>query len=416
MLPRYCGSPQAHVRRLSSTTLVLLCISACDRSPGSSADVDRIDSAGVEIVQRKAVGKIPELSWTVDTIPLLTFGGEGDTAATFGSIARIVRRTDGSVIVLDYAPPPPLTVSSEGLTMALAPQVRPPRIFDSTGKLVAQVGRKGKGPGEYHDITFVVALPGSDSIFIYDPQLNVGSIFAPSGAFVRRVTFPELVLFGSMRGIMRDGMVVFDVPQSLQNPYAKSGVNYLRFGLDGKVRDTLALNLARWNATQAMLWYNGSVVSVGASTLYFASNRSYDIQVHGIGGKLVRILRPGIPPRAATSEEIARYKQRENAAESARGASGPTPMQEFREKAPVPNPIPEYTSMIEDPSGNLWALEFRPVEDVPERWLVFDRTGALIGAVMMPADWTVMQIGSDFVAASIRGDVERVGIFQLRKR
>jgi hypothetical protein len=70
---------------------------------------------------------------------------------------------------------------------------------------------------------------------------------------------------------------------------------------------------------------------------------------------------------------------------------------------------------MEDPDGNLWALEFRPVQDMPQRWLVFDSTGALRGAVTMPSHWKVRQIGTDFVAVSLPGDAERVAVYPLVK-
>ncbi|MGH7469970.1 MAG: 6-bladed beta-propeller [Longimicrobiales bacterium] len=64
-----------------------------------------------------------------------------------------------------------------------------PRVFDANGKFLRAVGRKGKGPGEYIDISALTLLPG-DSVLIFDVQNQRASIVSPAFEFVRSVTLP----------------------------------------------------------------------------------------------------------------------------------------------------------------------------------------------------------------------------------
>ena len=74
--------------------------------------------------------------------------------------------------------------------------------FDSRGRFVAPLGRKGSGPGEFSDPTLALAW-GGDSIAIFDAANARTSIYSPSGRLVRSQRWDGLSIWFAMR--LRDG-------------------------------------------------------------------------------------------------------------------------------------------------------------------------------------------------------------------
>lgn len=72
-----------------------------------------------------------------------------------------------------------------------------PLVFDSRGRFVRRLARKGRGPGEL--LTGItVILAAGDSVHIIDFDTGRRSIFAPSGEFVRMVVQPAFARHGLM--------------------------------------------------------------------------------------------------------------------------------------------------------------------------------------------------------------------------
>lgn len=62
--------------------------------------------------------------------------------------------------------------------------------YDASGKRLADVGRKGKGPGEFQNPGRVWYEDGQ--IFVHDPGMGAVSIFKADGTFVDRATFQSV--------------------------------------------------------------------------------------------------------------------------------------------------------------------------------------------------------------------------------
>ncbi|MDE0650127.1 MAG: hypothetical protein OXI12_07250, partial [Gammaproteobacteria bacterium] len=90
---------------------------------------------------------------------------------------------------------------------------------------------------------------------------------------------------------------------------------------------------------------------------------------------------------------------------------------EFLQDMPVPDRRPAYADMKVDPTGAIWLRPFlAPNEgDGPETWQVLGPDGAWLGGVEIPADFSVMQIGMDFVLGVYRDelDVEHPRVLDL---
>ena len=105
-------------------------------------------------------------------------------------------------------------------------------------------------------------------------------------------------------------------------------------------------------------------------------------------------------------------------------------MAQMLERTVFAERLPSFGSMILDQTGNLWVQRFDyrrvfytpgPVRtqtmSVPSKWDVIDPAGRWLCTVDLPARFTPVEIGSDYVAGLARDEdeVEQVRVYRLRK-
>ena len=159
---------------LSSTSSVLVALSVvtCGDSPLPSRPATTVrDSSGVRVVEslRPVWQDVSALS--IHDTPSVTIGGV-DTGPEYsiGYVADARRLSDGRIVIIDGQANHLLT-------------------FDQGGSFIQAWGREGEGPGEFRRPEALALLPG-DSVVVFDDGNRSASVFAPSGAFVRRVAHP----------------------------------------------------------------------------------------------------------------------------------------------------------------------------------------------------------------------------------
>lgn len=109
-------------------------------------------------------------SCTIETERLVRIGGADDPGA-LSTTSVVQRLRDGSWVLSHINNASSLTV------------------YDSTGRFVRTVGRKGGGPGEYGFIGVILRGPG-DSVHVFDQDNLRWSILAPDLRFSRSVRLP----------------------------------------------------------------------------------------------------------------------------------------------------------------------------------------------------------------------------------
>lgn len=114
--------------------MVLVACTKSDQSVAAAAPmVVRTDSVGVEIVQIGNLDTTALETWTVGSDPVTTIDDdEKGEAHVLTFTAGQLRMTDGRVIV------------------ALNNEIRE---FDASGAFVRNIARKGRGPGEFVDLS-----------------------------------------------------------------------------------------------------------------------------------------------------------------------------------------------------------------------------------------------------------------------
>lgn len=111
--------------------------------------------------------------WTVDATPLLDISGELPSGGPkLGDPIAATRLSNGTIVVADRSLPAIL-------------------YFDRSGGLTRTVGRKGKGPGEFEDLTWLGQCK-VDTVFVLDGSMGRMAVMGTSGVIVRqeKVAFP----------------------------------------------------------------------------------------------------------------------------------------------------------------------------------------------------------------------------------
>lgn len=419
--------------RYAAMLLVLTPVIACaprDRAHLEGTSSTR-DSAGVRIVENTAPALPPERGWRVEPRPLLVIGcGKDDlTQCTrtdslydFTLVMGVARLSDGRIAVA--------VQGSDQL-----------RFFDSTGKFLASVGRDGDGPGEFRQILGMAQTRG-DTLAVTD--LGEVEYFTGEGTHVRR---------GASRALGEDRFVwpgaFFD-----DGSYVGADFNEQKVPPAGRAVQEFPVMIvsadgreSRRIGTMPMSeqifdgrspWGRpvvfGPVAGMAAwqDQFYQAFGSRYEISLYDRNGGLVRVLRRASEPRPVTEADREAYRTH-----TVRAALSdpyhPTTREAVERRvreAVFAETFPAFHTLLVDRTGHLWVKSYDHRDalinpgpsstqtiDVPTTWDVFDAGGLWLSTVELPARFTPLEIGDDYVAGLARDedDVEHVRLYRLQK-
>ncbi len=139
--------------------------------------------------------------------------------------------------------------------------LEPPFVYDSTGRFMTRLGRKGRGPGEYLDPTAILVSPG-DTTHILDRGTGRITVLSPSYVVARTV----LVLASSYDFVLvTDGQYVIntsgaDRPLQL---FGREGNELRSFGDVSESR------------TQDYSWRNGRALAMSRDSGFWSAQRYF---------------------------------------------------------------------------------------------------------------------------------------------
>jgi hypothetical protein len=122
-----------------------------------------------------------------------------------------------------------------------------PRVFDSTGRFVRDIGRRGSGPGEVQAVS-AVAPAGGDTVAFWDATLRRLSYFDGNGRFLKetRLFAGPALWFAFVPGerIVARGRLAPDHPRARAHVLSRSGKVLLSFADDrSTIEETLAITI-----------------------------------------------------------------------------------------------------------------------------------------------------------------------------
>lgn len=158
-----------------------------------------------------------------------------------------------------------------------------------------------------------------------------------------------------------------------------------------------------------------AVFAVAPDGYYANSQDDYEVSYFSSSGGLKVSVRRTQPNRSVTAADIARY-QETTLADIADETERRDRLQQLR-GLPYPESMPAHGDIVVDADGGLWVEEYLPLGEADPKWTVFDSSHRLLGSVDMPPDFSVHQIGSDFVLGVWQDefDVEQVRLYELIK-
>lgn len=387
------------------------------------------DSAGVQIVVNARPTLPAPRAWRVEERPFLEIGASdartaGDSLYEFSRIMGVVKLADGRYAV--------------GIQAA-----HTIRFYDANGRFLNSAGRSGEGPGEFRQILGLKAIAG-DTLLVTD--LSEVELFTGRGQFVRQgasrrsqpgnFIWPSAVLLdGSYVGIDMNDRAIPPAGRSVRS------VRMIRVSDDGRKADTIGTVQVAEGTFDGRSTF--PVEPVFSPRRHVASNGHriftawpdrYEIAELTQAGRLVRLIRAELPPVRVTEAAREAYRQWYFSVPGEDGRPMPPSMQAFRQQrldaSGFADHFPLIGAMMSDRTGHLWARRYDYRELfytpgpasihtllVPTTWDVFDPRGQWLCTVQLPARFTPLDIGTDYVAGVARDgdDVESVRVYRLVK-
>jgi len=382
-----------------------LLLIACGESTAAEPVVR--DSAGITIVENSDPLWGDGEAWRLSEKPVLEIGVvEGPDAYQLDRVMGAARLPDGGVAVANAG-------SSEI------------RFFDRSGRFRRAAGGPGEGPGEFR-IPFGVWPVGEDSLLVTDPMLRRGALYDLDGGFGRTFNFEDAGSNPRPVGPLGDRNVLnFDHEYSnvLDGPVQQMGLLRLHT-VEGALIDSLGRHPTFRSVPitfpdggfviSGYLFRESTSVASAGEVFYVGTSGRSAVAPYAPDGRLVR--RIEWPDRGRDVEpghvELHRAERLEAASPERREHE-----RRVLEATPVPERFPAHGDLLADRGGNLWIQRYRrPGETGPDRWLVFDTDGRMLGDVEVPLE-RVLEIGDDHVLGVYRDDldVEYVRMYRLTK-
>ncbi|HKS06824.1 MAG TPA: 6-bladed beta-propeller [Gemmatimonadaceae bacterium] len=304
-------------------------------------------------------------------------------------------------------------------------------LFDSTGRLVHSIGRKGGGPAEFQNLQWVRAY-GRDSIATYDAAQRRVSILDRNGRFARSVTLlsPTEGLSPTAAAVLDDGHIIVRVqrPVSSEVPpgvhpvplelwtYSPSGAPLNR--LVGNLVGEEWVKLATPRVLMSRPFATLSLVAIGPNHIYIADSASFPVRVLSApSGTTTRIDGTRTTPIASGPHLAAYREQRLSAARASSNTNALSLETRMLDAIPFPSHVPQLSKLLVDTDGRVLAQQYPEPDWRRQQYLVYSPTGALVARLTGPERASVVAVRGDRVLVIRRDadDVQNVEVHTIQR-
>lgn len=376
-----------------------LLFSAC--SNGDSGTTS--DSSSDKIVESSAPS-LGQNAWTVDYRPELIFGTEeGDKNFQFYRVYGVIQLSDGTIVV-----------SNSG-THEL-------RFFDSTGNFLHSTGQYGQGPGDFGNYSSMrLHKYPDDSFLVNDNALIRGQIFSSDGELAEVHALDKIEHSGrpSIAGVYSDGGVLLmavigdgamragNPGEVIQHEYGFHRINpdwtydKMVYKIPARARiENLYKGIT--NFPYIPLTADPVYTTDPANGALFSTGSEPSVTRTDTAGNITQTYKWNVP-RAKTDAIRDRYEEEYYLKPM---SGNPDRKAQYEHMLSLDLPVPEYipaiTELKTDAEGNIWARRFMLPWDETEVWDVLSPQGAWLTTVEIPQNFTITQIGSDYLLGTTR--------------
>ncbi|MCC6930124.1 MAG: hypothetical protein IT359_14160 [Gemmatimonadaceae bacterium] len=345
--------------------------------------------------------------------PTVSIGGADSGAQELSMVASTFRTPRGSIVVA-------------------AMRQAELRLFDSRGRHLQSVGRKGRGPGEFPVLWRAYAL--RDSILGMDAA-GIGQLFGPDGKFVR--TIPRTSAFGrrlEVAGYFGDGATFgYFYPDPLERaPSGESAIDAMLVRVSASRTDSLrrvaagTVNRRGTGEPTAVAYAARLQLAVFDNRFCESSSSDYIVRCYLADGKpQLEIRRPDARTAAITQSDRDRFFAGIDKANPDPRAAGYR--REIRERTEFARVRPQIGRLVAGTTGELWVGSYDPAESVdgtlhpsPDSattWQVYSATGDWLAQLRLPVRFRLFDAGRDWILGVRRDedDVEFVELYRLTR-
>jgi len=388
---------------LAALVLHALTVAACDGAGPddaalASAFVMR-DSATIRIVESAAPLWADGEGWTIPSELAVQIGAlEGEAPYQFTRIGWSALFVDERVVVSDAAD---LEI----------------RVFDTSGRHLATMGRRGGGPGEFN-VTPVLGFTPPDTLLAFDGRRRHYARFTLNGRFIDdRSLGGELEARGltrwapaSVRSLVADGSFVLseggaiglprppvaEVDSSLPTLWAVRdwGERVVRIA---ELQTGELGHQEMERASNPFFPIHAQALGADPPAIHVAGPGIAELRTYALDGGLQRIARAGIPRVPLTSELIDLERQALLTVAEEGGRDVASRRASF-DALTFPDSAPAIVRVYPAASGGVWTRRWsHPRQaNAPAVYDVFDAEGRWLGPVELPADAGELQaIGTE---------------------
>ena len=391
----------------------------CGRSDIPTPNLEVIDSAGVRITSISAKPEsLPQ--WTLEAVPsrVLTGMETGDSGA-FAFVGSVRWLSNGALVVGDVA---------SGRLL----------IYDSDGRYVRALGRRGDGPGEFRRQESITVGSG-DTLTTFDPSLRRLSFWHPETGFVKSVNLSDggsLAAFPTDAWHWRDSLlVVFQLATTPQDSVPPgSGIRRWPTRVHLTLRDTSGriLSTSPWfhgmytgldeRGDMRLPFSNRPFAAPAGDRVYFGSGDGFAVSYLDSTFNTAGEFRWPSRNEPLTTQEVERVRA-EAIATISRRPLPPVPFAKNFDPAILPANRPSIGRVFVDRSGNLWIERFEAMrlglatQRPGEQWSVLARDGRPIAILKLPPMTRLEDVrGNDVVVVRRDSlDVQSVAVHRLKR-
>ncbi|MEI6741183.1 MAG: hypothetical protein WCK74_12810 [Gemmatimonadaceae bacterium] len=304
------------------------------------------------------------------------------------------------------------------------------RLFDNSGRFLVSASRSGGGPGEFD---------AGEAIFprVFGKTLLAGD---PNHARVNRYQFsgkvlPQIVLVSSppaVRSFLEAAVGAQLLARVTASPILQGApgqriVTRYRYGLydsTGRQRSVLfelptqERIVHAWQGSLRFPFLPFSpepIVAASADKVYLIRSGAPEVEVWSPAAERIGTL-TWKAQRMRVRDIWARWRQAELA-----GITKPNDRMRYEDFLSNSLPLPEYVPVAEamqvDPAGRLWIVRRGMPWERSRLCDVLDSAGHFLGSVTLPPNFTLFQVGLDFILGRARdeNDVEQVQLYRLTR-
>jgi hypothetical protein len=378
-----------------------IAITACSEDGARGTRSTSTDSAGIPIVFTQIGQNATECRVSEEVVRIGSVD-DVDGSALFG--------VNGAVILADDR----IAIVNRGTSQI--------KVFSRAGDFESEFGRQGEGPDEFKNL-WSIHLRGEDTLVVGDYRPWRFTFFTPTGELVRRVALqpPEIERPDFASPLSAGSGFMMEEPSfEIQEEMVDRIVPLHLHGEDGESQGMLGMFwLDEYGYLSKEIRYVGrpvfgaraSFAALNDSLILYGTGRHEQLEVWSRTGALRRIIRWRARERAVASGDADVWRRERRREIESRGEITPEmrPIIEAQigEHLPVSDQYPGHDQVVVSHTGSIWVKQYRrPLDEGPDRWWVFTRTGEFVCAATLPEDYRVLAVRDGRLLAVTRDSLD----------